>query len=124
MTVWENVQYGMKNESLTKKMMKELHIDHLQHQYPHEISGGERQRTALIRALATEPALLLLDEPFSALDDQTKTISYDQLIGLHKMWEIPIILVTHNQQDVEKLADKVLYVKEGRIYHQKSNQYL
>ena len=123
MTVWENVQYGMKNESLTKKMMKELHIDHLQHQYPHEISGGERQRTALIRALATEPALLLLDEPFSALDDQTKTISYDQLIGLHKMWEIPIILVTHNQQDVEKLADKVLYVKEGRIYHQKSNQY-
>lgn len=123
MTVWENVQYGMKNESLTRDMMKELHIDHLQQQYPHEISGGERQRTALIRALATEPALLLLDEPFSALDDQTKAISYDQLIVLHKMWEIPIILVTHNQQDVEKLADKILYMKEGQIYHQKSNQY-
>ena len=119
MTVWENIQYGMKSESLAKNMMKELQIDHLLHQYPHEVSGGERQRTALIRALATEPELLLLDEPFSALDDQTKAISYDQLIALHKKWQIPIILVTHNQHDVEKLANKILYIEEGKIFNQK-----
>ncbi len=119
MTVWENIQYGMKSESLARNMMKELHIDHLLHQYPHEISGGERQRTALIRALATEPDLLLLDEPFSALDDETKEISYEQLITLHEKWEIPIILVTHNQYDVEKLANKILSIEAGKIFNQK-----
>jgi len=121
MTVWENIQYGMKNESFVKRLINDMNIHHLIHQYPHEISGGERQRTALIRALATEPDILLLDEPFSALDDETKAISYQQLLSLHRQWQIPIILVTHNQHDVERLANQVLYMREGKIYDVKNN---
>lgn len=117
MTVWENIQYGMKNETLVKSLVEDMQIDHLVRQYPHEISGGERQRTALIRALATEPDMLLLDEPFSALDDETKAVSYDQLLLLYERWDIPIVLVTHNQYEVEKLAHKVLYMQEGTIYN-------
>lgn len=116
MTVWENIQYGMKNESLVKKLLSDMHMEYLINQYPHEISGGEKQRTALIRVLATEPEILLLDEPFSALDDETKAISHKQVLALHSEWQIPTILVTHNQEEVVKLADKVIHLREGRVF--------
>lgn len=116
MTVWENIQYGMKRESLALNLLNELQMSHLKEQYPREISGGERQRTALIRALATEPDILLLDEPFSALDDETKAISYEQVLALHQRWEIPIVLVTHNKEEVKKLANKVIYLREGKVF--------
>ncbi len=115
MTVWENIQYGMKRESLALNLLNELQMSHLKEQYPREISGGERQRTALIRALATKPDILLLDEPFSALDDETKAISYEQVLALHQRWKIPIVLVTHNKEEVKKLANKVIYLREGRF---------
>src|SRR5690625_3323604 len=73
-TVWENIAYGMKRETFTRSLMSQLKISHLAHKYPHEISGGEKQRVAFIRAMATEPELLLLDEPFSALDEQSKRL--------------------------------------------------
>lgn len=115
MTIWDNIQYGMKNEALAKSLLKDMQIDHLAKQYPHEISGGEKQRTALIRALATEPDVLLLDEPFSALDNETKEISYQQLLALQKNWQIPMVLVTHNQEEVERLAHQVVYLREGKV---------
>ena len=116
MTVWENIQYGMKRESLALNLLNELQMSHLKEQYPREISGGERQRTALIRALATKPDILLLDEPFSALDDETKVISYEQVLALHQRWKIPIVLVTHNKEEVKKLANKVIYLREGKVF--------
>lgn len=118
-TVWENIKYGMKHESFAKEIITKLKVGHLMHQYPHEISGGEKQRTALIRALATEPELLLLDEPFSALDEKTKYNSYEQLLTIHKEWHIPILLVTHNKTEVEMLADKVLYMQDGKIIEER-----
>ncbi|WP_438311113.1 ATP-binding cassette domain-containing protein [Sporosarcina sp. FA9] len=115
MTVWKNIMYGMKNEHLAKQLLKELKIDHLTEQFPNEISGGEKQRVALARALATEPDLLLLDEPFSALDDTTRARSHDELLRLHKLWKIPIILVTHSRAEAEKLSNRILYINDGKL---------
>jgi molybdate transport system ATP-binding protein len=115
MTVWKNIAYGMKSEALAKDLMTELRISHLKSQYPHAISGGEKQRVAIARALATEPRLLLLDEPFSALDDDTRINSQNELLRLHRLWEIPIILVTHSHEEAKKLGDEILYVKEGKL---------
>lgn len=115
LTVWKNIAYGMKTETFAKQLMNELHIDHLADQYPNEISGGEKQRVAIARALATEPDLLLLDEPFSALDDDTRNRSHEELLRLHKLWEIPIILVTHSRSEAEKLASRILYMEKGQL---------
>lgn len=115
MTVWKNIAYGMKTEKLAKDLMTDLHIGHLKDQYPHAISGGEKQRVAIARALATEPRLLLLDEPFSALDDNTREKSHKELLRLHKLWQIPIIMVTHSHEEAKKLGDRILYINEGKL---------
>lgn len=113
MTVWKNIAYGMKSEQFAKELVRELEIEHLSNRYPHEISGGEKQRVAIARALSTEPDLLLLDEPFSALDDDTRAKSHDELLRLHALWQIPILLVTHSHAEAEKLGDRIMYLKEG-----------
>lgn len=114
-TVWENIAYGMKSEEFAKKLMGQLKIDHLKDSYPHEISGGEKQRVALIRAVATKPDLLLLDEPFAALDDDNRLRSRKELLEIHKQWKIPIIMVTHNREDAQVVADKIIYIEQGKI---------
>lgn len=114
-TVWENIAYGMKSEEFAVKLMKQLEVDPLKDAYPHEISGGEKQRVALIRAVATQPDLLLLDEPFAALDDKNRLRSRKQLLDIHKQWEIPIIMVTHSREDAQVVADKILYMEEGKL---------
>ncbi|MED5051294.1 ATP-binding cassette domain-containing protein [Anoxybacillus rupiensis] len=119
MTVWKNIAYGMKNESFAKELMKELRIDHLRDNYPSEISGGEKQRVAIARAIATEPDALLLDEPFSALDEQTRLKGHEELLRIHKHWRIPIILVTHHNEEAKKLGDRILYLHEGKIHDDK-----
>lgn len=113
MTVWKNVAYAMKCEQFAHKLMEQLQIAHLTHMYPHEISGGEKQRVAIARALVTEPDVLLLDEPFSALDDDTKKKSHDELLRIQKDWQIPIILVTHNRKEANKLANRILFLRDG-----------
>jgi|SRR5690625_173177 len=115
MTVWDNIKYGMIDEPFARQLMKELRIDHLSSNYPRQISGGEKQRVAIARALATEPDVLLLDEPFSALDDDTRLRSHEELLRIHELWNIPIILVTHNRIEAEKLADRILYINEGQL---------
>lgn len=115
LTAWKNITYGMKSEAFAMELIKELRIDHLKVQYPHEISGGEKQRVAIARALATEPALLLLDEPFSALDDDTRDRSHEELLRLHQLWKIPIILVTHSHAEAEKLGSRILYLADGKL---------
>lgn len=115
-TVEANIMYSVKNRSETEKWMKMLAIDHLTAKYPHEISGGEQQRVALLRAYAMEPDILLLDEPFSALDEATKEKSYQQLLSLHEMRRIPIILVTHDRQEVKRIADRAFELKDGTLH--------
>ncbi len=113
MTVWKNIAYGMKGEQFAKELVRELEIEHLSNRYPHEISGGEKQRVAIARALSTEPDLLLLDEPFSALDEDTRAKSHNELLRLHALWQIPILLVTHSHAEAEKLGDRIMYLNEG-----------
>ncbi|MBD1222512.1 ATP-binding cassette domain-containing protein [Virgibacillus halodenitrificans] len=115
MTVFKNIRYGAKSDELAKQLMKELAIDHLSEQYPLYISGGEKQRVALARALATEPEALLLDEPFSALDEATRANSHEELIRLQKLWDIPIIMVTHSTEEAKKLGNRILHIEKGHF---------
>lgn len=121
MTVEKNIFYGIKDKkdkaaiARVEQLVDVLGIDHLTAKYPHQISGGEKQRVALARALATEPAVLLLDEPLSALDRETRLECQDELLRIHKMWQIPFIIVTHDMDEAEKLGDTLLFLKKGMI---------
>jgi molybdate transport system ATP-binding protein len=122
MTVEENIGFGIhKNGSdrgqsrLVRDVMERFRIAHVARHRPGEISGGERQRVALARALVTEPHLLLLDEPFSALDDELKT----EIIADLKQWlsrlDIPALFVTHDRAEAEALGHRMLHLSEGAI---------
>ena len=128
MTVGKNVIYGIKNkeEYRDRKKRKELleyadyimdtfQITHLQKRYPEKISGGEKQRVALARAIVTRPKLLLLDEPFSALDVKTKEVVYEEFASLKKSLGIPTILITHDPHESKLFADHKIFMKDGKI---------
>ena len=102
-------------EERISRLVSTLGIQHLARKYPHQISGGEKQRVALARALATEPSLLLLDEPLSALDSKTRLECQDELVRLHEIWKIPFIIVTHDMQEAKKLGDKIIFLEHGLI---------
>jgi len=120
MTVEKNILYGAKRngEGMTPildKLLDVLAIRHLMVKYPHQISGGEKQMVALARSLATEPSVLLLDEPLSALDSETRIDCQDELLRLHEMWKIPFIIVTHDLGEAEKLGDRILFIHNGKL---------
>lgn len=115
MTVEKNIRYGGKNDQLLHRLINMIGIEHLLDSYPHQISGGEKQRVALIRALMTKPEALLLDEPFSSLDHDTKLACQHELVQLQESWNIPIILVTHDEKEAEKLGDQLLRIDNGKL---------
>ncbi len=128
MTVKQNVLYGLKNKksyrARTEKkelleyagyMMETLGISHLADKNATAISGGEKQRVALARAMVTKPSLLLLDEPFSALDENTKQKIYDEFMAFRETLKIPTILITHNHRETELFADINITLKEGKV---------
>ena len=87
----------------------------IQQQKPHELSGGQRQRTALARALVTEPRALLLDEPFSALDPDLRIHMRNELRELQTRLKVPLILITHDVEDVKAFSEETLCLKDGQI---------
>jgi len=125
LTVAQNVEFGMKMKGIPKSERREkiqyylrlVHLLQFKDSYTHQLSGGMRQRVALARALATEPDVLLMDEPFAALDAQTRDLLHDELERIWSETGKTIIFVTHNVREAVRLGDRVALFtfRPGRI---------
>jgi molybdate transport system ATP-binding protein len=124
LTVEQNVQYGLahlrpdQRAAQASATLQAFRIFPLAQRYPHEISGGEQQRTALARTLVPDPAVLLLDEPLAALDAATKARVIDDLRSWNQAHRIPILYVTHSREEVFALGERLLVLDAGRIVAQ------
>ena len=98
---------------LPEKLVQRLGLEGLEHRLPSELSGGQQQRVALARALARNPAVLLLDEPFSAVDAPSRTSLYRELANLRQSVSTPMVLVTHDLHEARRLADRVVILDGG-----------
>jgi molybdate transport system ATP-binding protein/molybdate/tungstate transport system ATP-binding protein len=123
LTVRDNIAFGLKLKNVLKEKIKEkiegmsrmLNIHHLLHRFPGTLSGGEKQRIAIARAMVTEPKALLLDEPLSALDTQTRDNLRRELKEIHSITKITIVHVTHSFEEVFSLGDSIAVMNEGKI---------
>jgi sulfate/thiosulfate transport system ATP-binding protein len=123
MTVWDNVAFGLSIRKRPKaeisKRVEELlelvQLAGLGKRYPSQLSGGQRQRMALARALAPEPEVLLLDEPFGALDARVRVELREWLLRLHNEMHVTTIFVTHDQEEALELADSIVVMNKGRV---------
>jgi sulfate transport system ATP-binding protein len=123
MTVWQNVAFGLKIAHAPKEKIQQrvgellalVHLDGHANRYPSELSGGQRQRMALARALAVDPELLLLDEPFGALDVKVRQELREWLRRLHDEVHATTIFVTHDQEEALEIADEIIVINDGRV---------
>ena len=120
MTIKENILYGVKGSQQKKndvleEMMNLIKLNDLLDKYPHMISGGQQQRAAIARALAPKPRFLLLDEPFSNLDQKTRKILSEEFFTLLKKEGITAVLVTHDQDEAFTYSDIIVILKDGLI---------
>jgi sulfate transport system ATP-binding protein len=123
MTVWDNVAFGLtirrrpKAEIRTRvdELLELVQLGGLGNRYPAQLSGGQRQRMALARALAPEPDVLLLDEPFGALDARVRVELRQWLLRLHDEMHVTTIFVTHDQEEALELSDAIVVMNNGRV---------
>lgn len=116
LTVLENIMYGLKLKDIPITTAKEkaldilklVHLSKYSQSYPHQLSGGMKQRVAIARSLVTEPDILLMDEPFSALDEQTRMVLHHELLEIWKKTKVTIFFVTHNIREAVQLSEKVI----------------
>src|SRR3954470_2949573 len=125
LTVGQNVEFGMKMKGVpkaerhekTQHYLRLVHLGKFENSYIHQLSGGMRQRVAIARALATEPDVLLMDEPFASLDAQTRDLLHDELERIWSQTGRTIIFVTHNVREAVRLGDRVVLLtfRPGRV---------
>ncbi|MCB1176151.1 MAG: sulfate/molybdate ABC transporter ATP-binding protein [Leptospiraceae bacterium] len=141
MTVEDNIGFSLKIKGVKSKIRKErvdelldlVQLKNLAHRYPAQLSGGQKQRVALARALASKPSLLLLDEPFGALDANVRKDLRKWLRNLHKEISTTTIMVTHDQEEAFEVSDKVVILNKGKlqqigkpddVFHNPSNPFV
>ena len=127
MTIFENVAFGLRVRprsirpdaatirAKVTELLKLVQLEGLAERYPHQLSGGQRQRIALARALAVEPKVLLLDEPFGALDAKVRKELRRWLRRLHDEMHVTSVFVTHDQEEAMEVADRIVVMNEGRV---------
>ncbi len=123
MTVAKNVAFGLEIRRKPKaevaarvdELLRLVHLSQFAHRLPSQLSGGQRQRMALARALAVEPAVLLLDEPFGALDAKVRKELREWLRRLHDEVHVTTVFVTHDQEEALEVADEIVVINEGRV---------
>ena len=115
MNLLKQLLFAKNDIKKAKYLLKLMELEGLEKRYPHELSGGEKQRVAIARALMNEPKVLLLDEPFSALNYELKQKLYNELEMIKKEFDIQIILISHDIGEVHRLANEVIEINDGKI---------
>ena len=121
LTAQQNIAYGVKADNQNLKLEKAhemlglFHIEHIGKRIPREMSGGEQQRVALARALASDPSIVLLDEPLSAVDYETRSKLLDEIENAQSQINIPFIYVTHNEAEAKRLGKYRIIIQNGQI---------
>ncbi len=123
MTAFENIAFGLRLRNITepeidqrvRSLLREFTIDHLMDRYPSSMSGGEQQRVALARALAVKPDILLLDEPFSALDPSSREECMRMMLAVKKSQDLTIVQVSHSRDEAYGVSDRVALIIEGSL---------
>ncbi len=121
LTIWENISFGLDGLSKSDKdrrvteLMERFHLKDMEKRYPSQISGGQQQRVALARAIAIEPEILLLDEPFSALDDHLRNHMIKEMSESLKDFQGNTLFVTHNMEEAYHLCDRIAVLNAGSV---------
>ena len=119
LSVLKNTSFGIKNNEVGRSKAMDLlelfEVSHLASKYPNEISGGEQQRVALARALAPEPRILLLDEPFNALDEELKNNLHNETKKIIEEKNLTVLMVSHDKNEATFFSDRQIIMENGRI---------
>ncbi len=121
LTVLQNIFFGIKKDKIKKaakkieSLMNQTNISRLSHNYPHELSGGQQQLVALVRAMASSPKIIFLDEPYSNLDSRLKEKIRDQMLHILREYKISALLVTHDPEEAMFMSDKIGVLNNGCI---------
>ena len=123
LSVTENIAFGLSGSRAEKssrvdELLERVHLSDFGNAYPHELSGGEQQRVALARAIAPCPGVMLMDEPFSGLDNRLRDGIRDETLDILKEMGTAVVLVTHEPEEAMRMADEIALMRDGRIVQQ------